>query len=522
MSQEFFHTESHPSTASTTTSNEPHIWWLIACAFCCFGVWSSWSVVVVLLLQTGASYSVSALFSLLSISGLAGASLHIALGLLIPPGSARPLLMLCISFLLIPATLLCWLPTLDAPLWTLQLAALFCGLGGGSFSAFITSVCHRLPRSRQATTLGLGKGLAHLGMAASQLLLPLLVSVRLWNGAQASPLVTGQFSTLLGSDNSREVWLQQSFLLWPLLLILLLLFAMKNFRSSDATRRETLYKNIRYKSTGYNGIGALGIGLGVSAIGLWLTLSPEASGAGLQLSRELVLVAVALTMLVLLRFLFGAQHPVFALFNNRHTWSMSLLYAMSLGSFLGLACALPLTLELVFGYISDGDLRLPNPNAPGVFTYIWMGPLLGVLAQPVGTWLARRFGSATVTQSCALVMMLSAACSAYYLSAAYQATEPEQYFLTLLMLIFILFAAAGSSYAALSLAMPGMFSSRQLLHARLWLTGIASYGMFYIPHLLGEQIAQGTPAQAMIGFALFYGLCLLVNGWFYQRCQRAV
>lgn len=511
MPQEVFHTESHPSTASTTTSNEPHIWWLIACAFCCFGVWSSWSVIVVLLLQTGASYSVSALFSLLSISGLAGASLHIALGLLIPPGSTRPLLMLCIGFLLIPATLLCWLPAMDAPLWALQLTALFCGLGGGSFSAFITSVCHQLPRYQQATTLGLGKGLAHLGMAASQLILPLLVSVGLWKGAQASLLVTGQFSTLLGSDHSSEVWLQQSFLLWPLLLILLLLFALKNFRSNETTCRKTLCASI----------GALGIGLSVSAIGLWLTLSPEASGAGLQLSRELVLVAVALTMLVLLRFLFGAQHPAFALFNNRHTWSMSLLYAMSLGSFLGLACALPLTLELVFGYVSDGDLRVPNPNAPGVFTYIWMGPLLGVLAQPVGTWLARRFGSATVTQSCALVMMLSAACSAYYLSAAYQSTEPEQYFLTLLMLIFILFAAAGSSYAALSLAVQSMFSSRQLLHARLWLTGIASYGMFYIPHLLGEQMAQGTPAQAMIGFALFYGLCLLVNGWFYQRRERA-
>lgn len=511
MSQEFVHTESHPSTASTTTNNEPHIWWLIACAFCCFGVWSSWSVIVVLLLQTGASYSVSALFSLLSISGLAGASLHIALGLLTPPGSARPLLMLCIGLLLIPATLLCWLPAIDAPLWTLQLAALFCGLGGGSFSAFITSVCHQLPRYQQATTLGLGKGLAHLGMAASQLILPLLVSASLWKGAQASPLVTGQFSTLLGSDNRSEVWLQQSFLLWPLLLLLLLLFALKNFRDNETSCGKMLL----------TGIGAPVIGLGVSAIGLWLALPPDVSGAGLQLSRELVLVAVALSVLVLLRFLFGAQHPAFALFNNRHTWSMSLLYAMSLGSFLGLACALPLTFELVFGYISEGGIRLPNPNAPGIFSYIWMGPLLGVLAQPVGSWLARRFGSATVTQSCAMIMMLSAACSAYYLSKAYQATEPEQYFLTLLMLIFILFAAAGSSYAALSLAVQNMFSSRQLLHARLWLTGIASYGMFYIPHLVGEQMVQGTPAQAMIGFALFYGLCLLVNGWFYQRRERA-
>jgi NNP family nitrate/nitrite transporter-like MFS transporter len=46
--------------------------------------------------------------------------------------------------------------------------------------------------------------------------------------------------------------------------------------------------------------------------------------------------------------------------------------------------------------------------------------------------------------------------------------------------------------------------------------------VFYIPQLLGEQLVHGTPAQAMLGFAVFYAVCLLLNGWFYLRRESVI
>jgi NNP family nitrate/nitrite transporter-like MFS transporter len=50
-----------------------------------------------------------------------------------------------------------------------------------------------------------------------------------------------------------------------------------------------------------------------------------------------------------------------------------------------------------------------------------------------------------------------------------------------------------------------------------WTSAVAAYGAFYIPQVLGEQIKAATPEYAMVGFAIFYGLCLLINWFFYLR-----
>ena len=48
-----------------------------------------------------------------------------------------------------------------------------------------------------------------------------------------------------------------------------------------------------------------------------------------------------------------------------------------------------------------------------------------------------------------------------------------------------------------------------------WTSAVAAYGAFIIPQEFGEQIQRATPEYALIGFALFYLVCLGLNWWYY-------
>jgi NNP family nitrate/nitrite transporter-like MFS transporter len=50
-----------------------------------------------------------------------------------------------------------------------------------------------------------------------------------------------------------------------------------------------------------------------------------------------------------------------------------------------------------------------------------------------------------------------------------------------------------------------------------WTSAVAAYGAFYIPKVIGEQIKATTPENALIGFAVFYAVCIGINWWFYLR-----
>ena len=39
----------------------------------------------------------------------------------------------------------------------------------------------------------------------------------------------------------------------------------------------------------------------------------------------------------------------FAIFSNKHTWSMTALYLVTFGSFIGFSMALPLSITVIFG-----------------------------------------------------------------------------------------------------------------------------------------------------------------------------
>jgi NNP family nitrate/nitrite transporter-like MFS transporter len=48
-----------------------------------------------------------------------------------------------------------------------------------------------------------------------------------------------------------------------------------------------------------------------------------------------------------------------------------------------------------------------------------------------------------------------------------------------------------------------------------WTSAVAAYGAFIIPIEFGDQIRAATPHYALIAFAIFYAICLVLNWWYY-------
>ncbi|MCL4131825.1 UNVERIFIED_CONTAM: hypothetical protein GTU68_058203 [Idotea baltica] len=192
------------------------------------------------------------------------------------------------------------------------------------------------------------------------------------------------------------------------------------------------------------------------------------------------------------------------IFDNKHTWVMSVIYTMTFGSFIGFAASFPLSIKVIFGY-------------QHIMVDAWMGPFIGALIRPVGGWISDKVGGALVTQICSVVMIGSALGVAYYMKAAYGSATPEQFFLPFFMLFLLLFAATGIGNGSTFRTIAMVFPKEQAGPVLGWTSAIAAYGAFYIPKVLGEQIKATTPEVALIGFASFYAVCVLINWFFYLR-----
>jgi len=80
-----------------------------------------------------------------------------------------------------------------------------------------------------------------------------------------------------------------------------------------------------------------------------------------------------------------------------------------------------------------------------------------------------------------------------------------------------LFAATGIGNGSTFRTISMVFDKEQAGPVLGWTSAVAAYGAFYIPKVLGEQIKLTTPENALIGFAIFYAVCIGINWWFYLR-----
>lgn len=81
----------------------------------------------------------------------------------------------------------------------------------------------------------------------------------------------------------------------------------------------------------------------------------------------------------------------------------------------------------------------------------------------------------------------------------------------------MLFTATGVGNGSTFRTISMVFNKEQAGPVLGWTSAVAAYGAFIIPKVLGEQINLTTPENALYGFAIFYGVCILLNWFFYLR-----
>jgi MFS transporter, NNP family, nitrate/nitrite transporter len=504
-----------------------NLWISIPSLLAGFAVWLYWGIITVQMLNLGFPFAKAELFTLMAIAGLTGATLRIPSSFFIRLCGGRNTLFFTTALLMIPAVGAGFaLQSPETPLWQFQLLALLSGFGGGNFASSMSNISFFFPKKQQGLALGLNAGLGNFGVTTMQVVVPLFMTFAAFGALSGDPMILVNTSgTLIGKiPAGTESYISNAGFVWMLLLVPLFLFTwfgMNNIRTKEIS------PDIGNPLTSFALISVmLFIGLAVAAFGLWFMLPESANGSGFGVPKEIVLVLVVAATVVILKLLPGSigesLSRQYQIFNNKHTWAMSVIYTMTFGSFIGFAASFPLSIKVIFGYshiMVDGVMthNTINPNGPSALMYAWMGPFIGALIRPIGGWIADKFGGALVTQICSLVMISSALGVAYYMKAAYQSSTPEEFFMPFFILFLLLFTATGIGNGSTFRTIAMVFPKEQAGPVLGWTSAIAAYGAFYIPQVLGEQIKAATPEVALIGFAIFYGVCVLINYWFYLR-----
>jgi NNP family nitrate/nitrite transporter-like MFS transporter len=501
-----------------------NLWISIPSLLCGFAVWLYWGIITVQMLNLGYPFEKAQLFTLMSIAGLAGATLRIPSTFFIRIAGGRNTIFFTTALLMIPAVGTgIALQSRDTPLWVYQLLALLCGFGGGNFASSMSNISFFFPKKVQGTSLGLNAGLGNFGVTTMQILVPLVMTVGIFGGV--SQTLINSSGTLIGKiPEGSETYIQNAGYIWLVLLIPLAIFGwfgMNNIKTESVTPNPGTPIAAMTKIT-----FLLLIGLVTAAAGLYLLLPPP-TGIGL-LSKWIVLPLVIATTVLSMRYLTtGALKEnlkrQYRIFRDKHTWAMTIIYTMTFGSFIGYSAAFPLSIKVIFGFTHvagpDGVLAhdAANPNGPSALMFAWMGPFIGALIRPVGGKIADKIGGAKVTQVVSIVMVASALGVAYFMAKAYNSATPEEYFVPFLILFIVLFTATGVGNGSTFRTIAVVFNEEQAGPVLGWTSAVAAYGAFIIPKIFGEQIKATTPEYALYGFAIFYFACLVLNWWFYMR-----
>ena len=506
-----------------------NLWISIPCLLCGFAVWLYWGIITVQMLNLGFPFEKHELFTLSAVAGLTGATLRIPSTFFIRLAGGRNTIFLTTSLLMIPAAGTGFaLQDPNTPLWQFQVLALLSGIGGGNFASSMSNISFYFPKKVQGYALGMNAGLGNFGVTTMQILVPLVMTAGVFGGA--SMVLANTSGTLIGKiPAGSDTWIQNAGYVWLVLLVPLAVaawFGMNNIRDEHVSPEI----GSPFRAFGII-LVMLVVGFFTAACGLWLMLPEKVGGSGFDLSKWLVLPLVVAGTVGLLRMLPGEVgrnlHHQYRIFDNKHTWAMTVIYTMTFGSFIGYAATFALATKVVFGFshvMVDGVMThdTANPNGPSALTYAWMGPFIGALIRPVGGTISDRLGGAKVTQIISVVMVASALGVAWVLKLAYASATPEEYFVPFLLLFLVLFAATGIGNGSTFRTIAVVFDRKQAGPVLGWTSAVAAYGAFVIPKVFGEQIRATTPEYALYGFAAFYAVCIVINWWFYLRAGAYV
>ena len=508
-----------------------NLWISIPALLCGFAVWGMWGIITVQMLNLGFPFTQAELFTLTAISGISGATMRIPASFLIRLAGGRNTIFLTTAMLLAPAigTGIA-LQHPEWPLWEFQLMALWSGVGGGNFASSMSNISTFFPKRLQGTALGLNAGLGNFGVTTMQIVIPLVMTVSLFGdfGGESTKLVKDSGWIFGKIAAGTPTWIQNAGFAWVLSLVPLSIMCwlgMNNLKtvSSDTGNPIVAFAKVTYLYT---------LAFLPAILGLYLYL-PAPTGLGLISMWVAIPLDIVTALLVMRLAAFGTMKEnvakQFQIFKNKHTWSMTALYIVTFGSFIGFSMALPLAITVIFGFQhvvdpATGVLAhtLKNPNAPSALTYAWIGPFVGAAVRPIGGWISDKVGGSIVTQIISAVMVVASGAVGYVMLLAYNSPQPEQHFFTFMALFVVLFTASGIGNGSTFRSIGFIFDRQQAGPVLGWTSAIAAYGAFIAPVVIGTQIKAGSPQNAMYGFAIFYAVCLVLNWWFYLRAGSEI
>ncbi|MFD0363728.1 MFS transporter [Nocardia sp. GCM10030253] len=153
-----------------------------------FSVWVIWAIVVTNMGNAGFPFlaglgkgnptSVSNALLLTSIPTLVGAILRIPYTFAIPKFGGRAFTAFSAAMLLIPTLGLAYfINQPSTPMWVFVILAALAGFGGGNFSSSMANISFFFPEKAKGTALGINAAGGNLGVANTQLILPLVITL---------------------------------------------------------------------------------------------------------------------------------------------------------------------------------------------------------------------------------------------------------------------------------------------------------------------------------------------------------
>ena len=324
---------------------------------CAFAVWGMWGIITVQMLNLGFPFSQAELFTLTAIAGLAGATMRIPASFLIRLAGGRNTIFLTTAMLLAPAigTGIA-LQHKDWPLWVFQLMALWSGVGGGNFASSMSNISTFFPKRLQGTALGINAGIGNFGVTTMQIVIPLVMTMPLLGAFGGEPMTLVKDSGWIFGKIAAgtPTWIQNAGFAWVLSLVplsLLCWFGMNNLKTVSPNIGGALPAFLKI-------IWLYTLSFVPAGIGLYLYL-PKPTGLGVLNMWVAILLIIVGTLGLMRVTAFGTMKDniarQFAIFRDKHTWSMTLLYIVTFGSFIGFSMALPLAITVIFGISHVAD-----------------------------------------------------------------------------------------------------------------------------------------------------------------------
>jgi NNP family nitrate/nitrite transporter-like MFS transporter len=198
-----------------------------------FSIWVLWTIVVINLGNAGFTLSLPEQFWLIAVPNLIGSALRIPYTFAVPRFGGRLWTTISASLLSIPAVLLAvvvpsgWLAEQSGgtQYWILLACAATAGVGGGNFSSSMANISFFYPERRKGFALGLNAAGGNLGVAVTQLVVPLVIVVGVPTAAVELP--------------EHEVHLSYAGLMWLPLIVLAAFCAWRYMDSLTQAKADT-------------------------------------------------------------------------------------------------------------------------------------------------------------------------------------------------------------------------------------------------------------------------------------------